>query len=127
MTIVRRVELARKQAAAIGSAQEGERSALRTHHDWLAQPMFENVRADNTAHGRDWNGQGKIFYKFAQIPAGFWLSCDGFNGSNFRVKHVGGSRDDVDISLDPPVNSIAIGAPTVVKPRRTEPFPRSAP
>lgn len=173
---------------------------------WLAEFMFENVRADYAAHGRDCGAQGfwvmlvyrfgrwrygirpallrkpvslvyKILYKLVQILTGIELPCETVVGRNFVIDHFGGIivsgyarfgdncrirngvvvglrrvdepcapeiGDNVDIGAgakllgpikvgdnvviganavvltDVPANSIAIGVPAVIKPRRPE-------
>ena len=81
--------------------------------------MFNNIKADLTAHGGDWSAQGfwaltvyrfgrwrytvrptllrkllsllyKILYKFVQIVTGIELPCEVPIGSNFRIDHFGG-------------------------------------
>jgi serine O-acetyltransferase len=81
--------------------------------------MFDNIRADFAAHGRDWGSQGfwamlvyrfgrwrygirprwaripfsfayKLLYKFVQIVAGIELPCEVPVGRNFVIDHSGG-------------------------------------
>jgi serine O-acetyltransferase len=81
--------------------------------------MFENIRADFQAHGRDWGAQGfwvmivyrfgrwrygvkptvlrkffsliyKCLYKFVQILTGIELPCEVTVGRNFIIDHFGG-------------------------------------
>jgi serine O-acetyltransferase len=81
--------------------------------------MFENIRADFQAHGRDWGAQGfwvmivyrfgrwrygvkptvlrkffsliyKCLYKFVQILTGIELPCEATVGRNFVIDHFGG-------------------------------------
>lgn len=172
----------------------------------LARVMFENVRADYAAHGRDCGAQGfwvmlvyrfgrwrygirsgllrkpvsllyKVLYKLVQILTGIELPCEAVVGRNFVIDHFGGIivsgyarfgdncrirngvvvglrrvdepsapdiGNNVDIGAgakllgpirvgdnvviganavvlsDVPANSIAIGVPAVIKPRRPE-------
>jgi serine O-acetyltransferase len=166
--------------------------------------MFENIRADFSAHGRDWGAQGfwamlvyrfgrwrygvrpaplrklfslvyKFLYKFVQILTGIELPCEVPVGKGFVIEHSGGIvvsgfarfgdhcrirngvviglartedpcapqlGDNVDVGAgakllgnirignhvriganavvvtDVPDNSIAVGVPAVIKPRR---------
>ena len=166
--------------------------------------MFENIRADFSAHGRDWGAQGfwamlvyrfgrwrygvrpaplrklfslvyKFLYKFVQILTGIELPCEVPVGKGFVIEHSGGivvsgfarfgdhcrirngvviglartedpcapqRGDNVDVGAgakllgnirignhvriganavvvtDVPDNSIAVGVPAVIKPRR---------
>jgi serine O-acetyltransferase len=166
--------------------------------------MFENIRADYCAHGRDWGAQGfwamlvyrfgrwrygvrpaplrklfslvyKFLYKFVQILTGIELPCEVPVGKGFVIEHSGGIvvsgfarfgdhcrirngvviglartedpcapqlGDNVDVGAgakllgnirignhvriganavvvtDVPDNSIAVGVPAVIKPRR---------
>ena len=166
--------------------------------------MFENIRADFSAHGRDWGAQGfwamlvyrfgrwrygvrpaplrklfslvyKFLYKFVQILTGIELPCEVPVGKGFFIEHSGGIvvsgfarfgdhcrirngvviglartedpcapqlGDNVDVGAgakllgnirignhvriganavvvtDVPDNSIAVGVPAVIKPRR---------
>ena len=166
--------------------------------------MFENIRADYCAHGRDWGAQGfwamlvyrfgrwrygvrpaplrklfslvyKFLYKFVQILTGIELPCEVPVGKDFVIEHSGGIvvsgfarfgdhcrirngvviglartedpcapqlGDNVDVGAgakllgnirignhvriganavvvtDVPDNSIAVGVPAVIKPRR---------
>jgi serine O-acetyltransferase len=81
--------------------------------------MFENIRQDYIAHGRNWGSQGfwvlivyrfgrwrygvrpellrklmsliyKIWFKFVQIVAGVELPCEVEIGRNFVIDHFGG-------------------------------------
>ena len=81
--------------------------------------MFENLRADFRAHGRDWGSQGfwamivyrfgqwryglrpailrkpfsllyKILFKLVQIVTGIELPCEAVVGRNFVIDHFGG-------------------------------------
>jgi serine O-acetyltransferase len=81
--------------------------------------MFENLRGDFQAHGRDWGAQGfwvmavyrfgrwryglrpvllrklisliyKILFKFVQIVTGIELPCEAVVGRNFIIDHFGG-------------------------------------
>jgi serine O-acetyltransferase len=81
--------------------------------------MFENIRADYAAHGRDWGAQGfwamlvyrfgrwrygvrpaplrklfslvyKLLYKFVQILTGIELPCEVPLGKGFVIEHSGG-------------------------------------
>ena len=81
--------------------------------------MFENIRADYCAHGRDWGAQGfwamlvyrfgrwrygvrpaplrklfslvyKLLYKFVQILTGIELPCEVPLGKGFVIEHSGG-------------------------------------
>jgi len=81
--------------------------------------MFENIRADYAAHGRDWGAQGfwamlvyrfgrwrygvrpaplrklfslvyKFLYKFVQILTGIELPCEVPLGKGFVIEHSGG-------------------------------------
>jgi serine O-acetyltransferase len=81
--------------------------------------MFENIRGDFQAHGRDWGAQGfwvmivyrfgrwrygvkptvlrkffsliyKCLYKFVQILTGIELPCETTVGRNFIIDHFGG-------------------------------------
>lgn len=81
--------------------------------------MFENIRADFSAHGRDWGAQGfwamlvyrfgrwrykvrpaplrkllsliyKFLYKFVQILTGIELPCEVPVGKGFVIEHSGG-------------------------------------
>jgi serine O-acetyltransferase len=169
--------------------------------------MFENIRADFNAHGRDAGAQGfwamviyrfgrwrygvrpallrklfslvyKVLYKFIQIITGIELPCEATVGRNFVIDHFGGIivsgyarfgdncrirngvvvglrrveepaapiiGNNVDIGAgakvlgpirigdnsiiganavvieDVPENSIAIGVPAIIKPRRQQP------
>lgn len=173
---------------------------------WVALQMFENIRADFNAHGRDAGAQGfwamvvyrfgrwrysvrpallrklcsflyKALYKFIQIITGIELPCEAIVGRNFVIDHFGGIivsgyarfgdncrirngvvvglrrvdepvapiiGNNVDIGAgakllgpikigdnsiiganavvigDVPENSIAIGVPAIVKPRRQQ-------
>ena len=166
--------------------------------------MFKNIRADFSAHGRDWGAQGfwamlvyrfgrwrygvrpaplrklfslvyKFLYKFVQILTGIELPCEVPVGKGFVIEHSGGIvvsgfarfgdhcrirngvviglartedpcapqlGDNVDVGAgakllgnirignhvriganavvvtDVPDNSIAVGVPAVIKPRR---------
>jgi serine O-acetyltransferase len=170
--------------------------------------MFENIRADFEAHGRDCGAQGfwamvvyrfgrwrygvrpallrklcslvyKILFKFVQILTGIELPCEAVVGRNFVIDHFGGIivsgyaqfgdncrirngvvvglrrveehfapviGNNVDIGAgakllgritvgensiiganavvleDVPANSIAIGVPAIIKPRRRQPI-----
>lgn len=81
--------------------------------------MFDNIRQDYRANGRDWTAQGfwvlvnyrfgrwrygvrpvlvrkvcsliyKVWYKLIQITTGIELPCEVQIGSNFRIDHFGG-------------------------------------
>jgi serine O-acetyltransferase len=175
--------------------------------------MFESIRADFRAHGRDWGSQGfwamivyrlgrwrygirpallrkpfsliyKILFKLIQIVTGIELPCEAVVGRNFIIDHFGGIiisgyarfgdncrirngvvvgllridepcapaiGNNVDIGAgakllgpirigdnsiiganavvleDVPPNSIAVGVPAIIKPRRPQVVGAAAP